>query len=174
MWGNQIRKMYKLMQRRIHKISKHPTGRALNSDQFVNSFITRMHSSGMRTIRSSSHLSRGVCLSACWDTTPLGADTPEADTPKADTPADQAPPRLGTLPGADTPLETCCKACWNTTCNACWDSTSPPRPVARHAGIPPAMHAGIPPPPPETCCKACWDTTTTPSPPVDRHTPVKT
>ena len=30
---------------------------------------------------------------ACWDTTP--------------------PP----------PLETCCKACWDTTCNACWDST---------------------------------------------------
>ena len=23
------------------------------------------------------------------------------------------------------PLETCCKACWDTTCNACWDSTPP-------------------------------------------------
>ena len=41
----------------------------------------------------------GVCLSACWDTTPLGADTPQsrhplgADTPpRADTPPEQTPP----------------------------------------------------------------------------------
>ena len=49
---------------------------------------------------------------------------------------------LGCWPG--DPLETCCKACWDTTCNACWNST-PWRLAARHAGIPPAMHAGIAP-----------------------------
>ena len=58
-----------------------------------------MHSSGMRTVRSSSRLSRGVCLSACWDTPPR-ADPPGPGTPR-------------------------CKACWDTTCNACWDSTHP-------------------------------------------------
>ena len=46
----------------------------------------------------------GVCLSACWDTTPPGADTPPpgADTPPpgADTPPEQTHP----YPRADTPL----------------------------------------------------------------------
>ena len=59
----------------------------------------------------------GVCLSACWDTTPPGADTPQDQTswdqtpprtrhppeqtpPRADTPWEQKPP-----PGADTPLD---------------------------------------------------------------------
>ena len=73
----------------------------------------------------------GVCLSACWDTTPPGADIPPgadppgADTPRADTPwsrhpppphqsrhppqsrhpLEQTPPKEWTLhsPGADTP-----------------------------------------------------------------------
>ena len=27
--------------------------------------------------------------------------------------------------GIPPPLETCCKACWDTTCNACWDTTPP-------------------------------------------------
>ena len=40
--------------------------------------------------------------------------------PEQAPPQDQAPP-----PRAGTPLETCCKACWDTTCNACWDSTPP-------------------------------------------------
>ena len=31
---------------------------------------TRMHSSRMRTAHSSSH--GGICISACWDTPPLG------------------------------------------------------------------------------------------------------
>ena len=49
----------------------------------------------------------GVCLSACWDTTPLGADPPHrhppgANTPLgADTPWEQTPPEQ-TPPGADT------------------------------------------------------------------------
>ena len=44
----------------------------------------------------------GVCLSACWDTTPPGADIPleqtppGADIPKTRHPPDQAPPRPGT------------------------------------------------------------------------------
>ena len=40
--------------------------------------ITRMHSSRMRTVSSSSHLltGGGVCLSACWDLPNLGLDTP--------------------------------------------------------------------------------------------------
>ena len=40
-----------------------------------------MHSSRMRTARSSSRLPGGVCLSACWDTTPppgVGLETPQA------------------------------------------------------------------------------------------------
>ena len=72
---------------------------------------TRMHSSGMRTVRSSSRLSLGgICLSACWDTTPrLG--TPRPGTPQDQaplhgpgTPLDQAPPR-SRPPGPGTPLE---------------------------------------------------------------------
>ena len=44
-----------------------------------------MHSSRMRTVRSSSRLSRGgVCLSACWDSNP---------PPGTRHPRDQAPPQ---------------------------------------------------------------------------------
>ena len=44
----------------------------------------------------------GVCLSACWDKHPLGADTPRADTPPgADTP--EQTPRGADTPRADTP-----------------------------------------------------------------------
>ena len=54
----------------------------------------------------------GVCLSACWDTTPprgrhpSGADTP----PGADTPLEQTPPPGADTPGADTPrrVNHCC------------------------------------------------------------------
>ena len=105
-----------------------------------------MHSSGMRTIHSSSCLFLGGLPQFMLGYQPPGADNPLEQTPL---PEVYTPPRPG------TPLETCCKACWDTTCNACWDSThtppSPPapapqRPAARHAGIPPARHAGIPPP----------------------------
>ena len=58
----------------------------------------------------------GVCLSACWDTTPpQGADPPEADTPPspgadtpgADTPlgADTLPEQTPPFPGSRTPQE---------------------------------------------------------------------
>ena len=52
----------------------------------------------------------GVCLSACWDTTPpLGADTPPEQTPPGSrhppeqTPPEQTPPQSRYPPGADTP-----------------------------------------------------------------------
>ena len=77
---------------------------------------------------------RGVCLSACWDTTspdqaPPGPDTPQTrhqppgpgtpqpdttpldqkpprpGTPQPGTPPDQTPPGPGTPPGPDTPQE---------------------------------------------------------------------
>ena len=54
----------------------------------------------------------GVCLNACWDTTPLGADPPPppldqappgADTPRPGSPQTRHPPGAGIPPGADTP-----------------------------------------------------------------------
>ena len=73
---------------------------------------TRMHSSRMRTDRSSSRL--GVYLSACWDTHPSGCGP--GDTPPA------IPLNFPLGVGLET-----CKACWDTTpqescCNACWDT----------------------------------------------------
>ena len=53
----------------------------------------------------------GVCLSACWDTTPpkagpLVADTPQEQTPpKSRHPQEQTPPRSRHPLGADTPQE---------------------------------------------------------------------
>ena len=51
----------------------------------------------------------GVCLSACWDTSPLGADTPPGSRPPrsihppgADTPPTRHPPGADP-PGADPP-----------------------------------------------------------------------
>ena len=41
---------------------------------------------------------RGVCLSACWNTTP-----PEQTPPRADTPQEQTPPRADTAPGSRHP-----------------------------------------------------------------------
>ena len=77
-------------------------------------FTTRIHSSGMHTVRSSSHLSRGTGIPACTE-----ADPPPDQAPHPE----QTPPPLGAdTPGPGTPRETCCKACWDTTCNACWDT----------------------------------------------------
>ena len=68
----------------VHSLGKPGSATTGNSD------LTRMHSSRMPTIRSSSHLSRGegLCLSACWDTNPPGPGTPSGSRP----PRDQAPP----------------------------------------------------------------------------------
>ena len=40
----------------------------------------------------------GVCLSACWDTIPPGADPPRADTPQSRHPRSRHPPRADTPP----------------------------------------------------------------------------
>ena len=46
----------------------------------------------------------GVCLSACWDTTPPREQTPlGADTPGADTPPRQTPPQSRPSPWEQTP-----------------------------------------------------------------------
>ena len=62
-------------------------------------------SSRMRTGRNSSHLPEGVCLSACWDTTPQDPwdQAPHQDqgVPRPSPPPDQAPP-LGSRPPPDS------------------------------------------------------------------------
>ena len=90
-----------------------------------NTHTTRMHSSRMRTARSSSRLLGGVCLSACWDTPP-GSGPGDLPLPGPGHPQAWAwtpPPGHGPghLPG--------CKACWDP------HPTRPPPPAARHAGI---------------------------------------
>ena len=48
----------------------------------------------------------GICLSACWDTTPQEQTPPRSRRPPgADTPLEQTPPRAETPPGTDTPPE---------------------------------------------------------------------
>ena len=71
--------------------SSFPKGGGANSrgmrpgDIFTkNCMKTRMHSSRMRTVRSSSRLLGGVCLSACWDAHPPGPGPgPQPPTPPA-------------------------------------------------------------------------------------------
>ena len=115
---------------------------------------TRMHSSRMRTARSSSSLLRGVrgvCLSAYWDThlprawawTGPGPGHPWAWIP------------LGLSPDTPTP--------W------AWAWTPPPpghgHPPGPESGHPPGLGLDTPLAGHVTC-KACWDT----PPPVDRIT----
>ena len=96
--------------------------------------ITRMHSSRMRTARSSSHHGggRGEGLNTPWSRHPPEQAPPLA----AGTPWSRHPP--GQIP-LNFPLGVALK-----TCKACWDT--PWIPAARHAGIPPARHVGIVPP----------------------------
>ena len=53
----------------------------------------------------------------------------EGHTPPGSRPPGEEPPGAGTPQETPhrsrPPLETCCKACWDTTCNACWDTTPP-------------------------------------------------
>ena len=79
-----------------------------------------MHSSGMRTVHSSSCLFLGGLPQFMLGYQPPGADNP----------LDQAPPGADAPPPEWTPPKT---------------RHTPWRPVTRHAGIPPAMHAGIAP-----------------------------
>ena len=72
----------------------------LKNMKFYN--VTRMHSSRMRTTRSSRHLLGGVCLNACWDI-PLGVglETPPGHTPQLPPwcgPRDPLRPDLSTSP----------------------------------------------------------------------------
>ena len=119
----------------------------------------------MRTARGSS-CPWGGGLPQCMlgYTTPpgVGLETPPGvglETPPWPNPSTS---NLGV--GLETPQETCCKGCWDTTLPGdllqgmlgyhlqgmlgYHPSPPPPRPSARHAWIPPTMHAGISPPPP--------------------------
>ena len=86
----------------FHSISEYCKVRSISEAQMLqlglheDIYITRMHSSRMRTVCSSSRLSRGrgaVCLSACWETIPRTRHPP---------PLDQAPPRTRLPPRPDT------------------------------------------------------------------------
>ena len=119
-----------------------------------------MHSSRMRTARSSSYLGGsppGILPGAGTPHTGPGTPHPGPGTPTQDQAPltqDQAPawsrhppgrsPSTSPLSvGLETPLETCCKACWETTCNACWDST-PCRQThtCKHITLPQTSFAG--------------------------------
>ena len=73
--------------------------------------LTRMHSSMICTVRSSSPLSGGICNSAWWDTTPLDQTPPWSRhppvvSPQSRHPSEQAHPQRRHLPGPRTPLWT--------------------------------------------------------------------
>ena len=96
--------------------------------QKLNLIGTRMHSSRMRTARSSSRDGGEVSTS------------PRAGTPPPTRSPSTSPLGVGLETGKacwdTTPMETCCKACWDTTCNACWDSTTthpPPPPCGQNS-----------------------------------------
>ena len=101
-----------------------------------------MHSSRMRTTRSSSHLQGGSAS--------VHAGIPSPRCGPGDT-CRCGPGDLQGMLGYHPP----------ETCKACWDTI--PRRPARHAGIPPPgdLQDMLGYHPPETC-KACWDTTPSP------------
>ena len=82
---------------------------------------TRMHSTRMRTARSSC-CHGGVHITPPQEQAPPPSTRPPS--PGSRQPPGTRPPPRGTWdqtpPIAGTP---CCKACWDTTCNACWDPT---------------------------------------------------
>ena len=106
-----------------------------------------MHFSRMRTARSSSRrwggggglpqCMLGYPLSQVWAwrppwvwawkplETPLGVGLENTPPPQRPDPLTSWvwPGDLQGMLGYHPPLETCCKACWDTTCNACWDTT---------------------------------------------------
>ena len=102
-----------------------------------------MHSSRMRTARSSSHRGGGLhqaTVMAFWCGGLVMAFCPprpyqkatfnqKATKPEGHNRRPHPPPhprsRTPPGPGATTPPQTCCKACWDITCNACWDSIPP-------------------------------------------------
>ena len=86
----------------------------LYSRTVVHTVSTRMHSSRMRTVRNSSNLLSGGGLHTYpQEQTPPGAGTPwSRHLPPKQAPPRSRPPRAGT-----PPLDTCCKACWDTCKN---------------------------------------------------------
>ena len=88
-------------------------------------YNTRMHSSGMRTICSSSRLSWGGLPQCMLGYQPPGRRPPDQapgpGTPR--TPPPEQTPLIAHTPETRHPPETCCKACRDTTCKACWDTT---------------------------------------------------
>ena len=111
-------------------------------------YETRMHSSRMRTARSSSRHGGGL------HTPTPRADPPGAGTPRAGPPGSRPPQArplnfpLGCGPGDPSlarPLNFP-PGCGPGNLKGMLGYHPPWRPAARHAGIPPAMHAGIPPP----------------------------
>ena len=75
--------------------------------------------------RSSSTSCLGVGLDQIPLNFPLGCwpgDPPPSKIP-LNFPLGCWPGNLQGMLGYHSPLETCCKACWDTTCNACWNST---------------------------------------------------
>ena len=57
-------------------------------------------------------------------TSPLGVGLEPSLARSSKLPLGCGPGNLQSMLGYH-PLETCCKACWDTTCNACWDTTPP-------------------------------------------------
>ena len=126
----------------------------LHGNDWVNKDYTRMHSSRMRTARSSS--CQRVCLSACWNTPPpgVGLEIPPGvvlETPLA-RPLNLPP---GCDPGQTTQLPP-----------GCGPGNSPPPPPARPLKLAPGCGPGkmqgmlgYTPNPLLDTCKACWDTT---------------
>ena len=99
---------------------------------------TRMHSSRMRTARSSSHHGGSLHPPRVCTPTPLEQAPPWLDPP-------QLPPWVWAWrpSSGQIPL-----GCGPENLQGMLNSTPPSwRPAARHAGIPPAMHTGIAPPP---------------------------
>ena len=95
----------------------------------------------------------GVCLSACWDTTPrCGPGDPPGQTP-------QPPPWVWAWrPPPARPLNLP-PGCGPGNLQAMLGYTPPPlRRPARHAGIPPARHARKPSAPPWTESQTCIKT----------------
>ena len=110
----------------------------------------------------------GVCLSACWDTTPQTRHPPgpgtllpsrdQAHTPweQAPTPLEQATPPAQSMLGDMVNAWVVCILCSQGVClSACWDTT----PQTRHP--PRTRHPPPPPPPPGTMH----------TPPGSRHPP---
>ena len=93
-----------------------------------------MHSSRMHTVHGSSRPQKGGYLPQCmlgytspgcmsWDPPGVSLETPQVWAWRPP----QPDPSTSPLVWAWRPsLETCCKACWDTTYKACWDTTPPP------------------------------------------------